>query len=343
MRFFSDVLLLNKLLAINLFFKGFKMTWIDIIFIAIILLFGVIGLWKGLLDSILGLVTSIVSIFISIWGSKSVAKFIRKIVDIDGIFYKMLGGWFGDQETKLVFGVPLTREKLSAFLTVAFSTIIIFILIRLAVWLLSSLFDSATESSSALSGLNRVFGFAFGVAKGLVINFVLLAAVTVVSRTGIAPSLENTVEKSGISNFFYKYTSSYVEDKLSGGKIQSIIEDMKIDKREEAGTNTIKIDKDHWQLETLFYEADAEHTFEMEKYGSYILYYNNKSESTAVILTDAKIDIKFFDAEATEIEANPFTLAEGEDSKIVTVKITYNLSAEKSYSLTFTYELVRST
>ena len=318
------------------------MTWIDIIFIALIILFAVIGLWKGLLDSILGLITSFASIFIAIWAAKPVAKFIRKIVDVDSLFYNLLEGFYKGSEVKTIFGVSLTREKLSAFLTVAACAVLVFILLRLTVWLISKLFDSATASSSTLSGLNRLFGLCFGVVKGLLINCVILAGVSVLANTGIAPNLKATVNDSKISNFFYKYTSNFVHEKLSGGKLQSIVDDMAIVEREDKVTAAIKIDEEHWQIKNEYFSANGEQQFNLDKYGSYILYYDVDGNKDAVVLTSSNISIDYYNEQNTKISQNEaFTLSEG-DSKSVKVKIIYYPTETNYYSLEFSFTLIKS-
>ena len=313
------------------------MTWIDIIFIALIIIFAIIGLWKGLLDSILGLITSFASVFIAIWLAKPVAKFIRKIVDVDSLFYKMLGGFYKDSETKSIFGVALTREKLSAFLTVVASAVLVFILLRLTVWLISKLFDSATASSSTLSGLNRLFGLCFGVVKGLLINFLILGGISILANTGIAPNLKTTINNSKITNFFYKYTSNFVQEKLSGGKLESIIDDMSIIEREEKITASIRIDETHWQFADSYTTNNGSSKFTADKAGSYILYYDEAGSETSVILTSSDITITFLN-ENNETELSPFALSGEETSKEITVKIIYQTN-EKTYTLTFNYTL----
>ena len=57
------------------------MNWIDIVFIAILVVFAIIGLWRGLFDSLLGLISSGVALAIAIFTAKPVAKFLNKIPD----------------------------------------------------------------------------------------------------------------------------------------------------------------------------------------------------------------------------------------------------------------------
>ncbi len=315
------------------------MSWFDIIFIAIVAIFAIIGLWKGLLDSILGLVTTLVSIVLSIWWAKPVAKFLRRIVDIDNIFFKMLKGAFAEKETIKVLGViSLTREKLSAFLTVALSAVIIFILIRLAVWVVSKLFDSATASNSALSGLNRVFGLVFGVAKGLVVCCAILAGLYVVGNTGLTKNLDAKLDNTKVVSFFYKYTGDYVTEKLNASKIQSIIDDMKIEKREDEIKDDVAKNSDAWFIKESYTTSDSDKsTFINDLNYSKINYYNSKSEKTEIQLNSESISIKYFPntegAEAVSLDS-VFSLKADETSKTIKIKITYTTS-DKDYKLEY--------
>ena len=73
------------------------MSWIDIIFIAILVIFAIIGVVKGLLESILSLVSTGVAFGLAIWIGKPAAKFLRSIVNVDGWFEKLLAKTF-DQD-----------------------------------------------------------------------------------------------------------------------------------------------------------------------------------------------------------------------------------------------------
>ena len=120
--------------------------WIDIVFIAIIIIFAIIGLVKGLFDSILSLCASVASIFLSFWASKPVAEFLNKLVDVNGFFRKFLENTLKVPET----GVGgHTLDQLASVCTIVLSMIIVFVLIKAAVWLLAKLFDSVSANSTA--------------------------------------------------------------------------------------------------------------------------------------------------------------------------------------------------
>ena len=67
---------------------------LDIIIIAIMLIFSIAGFAKGFLSSLLQLVGSVASLAIAVWLAKPLASFISSIADV--------AGWFGDKIAALL-------------------------------------------------------------------------------------------------------------------------------------------------------------------------------------------------------------------------------------------------
>ncbi len=198
------------------------MHWIDIVFIAVILIFAIVGLVKGLFDSILSLCASVASVFLSFWAGKPVAAFLNKIVDVNGFFVKGLTS-IGVTDTS----VPnYNLDQLATICTIALSMVVVFILIKVAVWLLAKLFDSATASSTAISGLNRLFGLVFGAVQGFAIVLVCLGVTSIVSMVGPLDAKINTfLEPSKLTRGTYNYVDEWVQDELSD-KIEEFVQDL---------------------------------------------------------------------------------------------------------------------
>lgn len=193
------------------------MGWVDIIFIAILVLFSVIGLCKGLFESLLSIFGTVLSLFIAIWVSKPVAAFLNKIVDVNGFFLNLLTKWNIIAEDGLVhmLGKTFSGKQAAEFCSIVLSVILVWLLIKLAVLLLAKLFDSATSNSSALSGLNRVFGLVFGLAKGFLISCIGFAIISGLNIFGITKGLVTEIqEKNKMSGFVYKYVNEFVANEL---------------------------------------------------------------------------------------------------------------------------------
>lgn len=198
------------------------MSWIDIIFIAILIIFAVIGIIKGLLESILSLVSTGVAFGLAIWIGKPAAKFLRSIVNVDGWFEKLLAK--STQDSISVVGINITREQLAKFLTVVLCVVVVFILIKLIVFLLAKLFDNALQNNSGFSGLNRVLGMLFGACRGIFLIACGLAICSIITWIpGVGSKVKTAIDNTKITSLVYKYVDNYVQDKISEEKLKEIV------------------------------------------------------------------------------------------------------------------------
>lgn len=186
------------------------MGWVDIVFICLIVIFAIIGIAKGLFESILGIFSSALSVVVAILVSKPVAAFINKMVNANKFFSDLLIKWkWISSEGATVFGKTYTAAQIGNACTIIVSILAVWLLIKLAIWLLSKLFDNATSGSSALSGLNRVLGLIFGAAKGFLIGCVGLGLASILSICGVK-GVKPLMEKNKMSNFIYGYVNEWV-------------------------------------------------------------------------------------------------------------------------------------
>lgn len=192
------------------------MGWIDIVFIALIVVFALIGLARGLFESILSIFSSALSIIVAILASKYVAAFLNNITNCNAFFAEKMVAWgWVPAEGATLFGKVFSPEQLATTLTIILSVVSVWLLIKLAIWLLSKLFDNVTASSNAISGLNRVLGMIFGAAKGFLLGCVALGLITVI--TVFVPNnsiVKEIQDKNKMTNFVYKYVSTWVGDTL---------------------------------------------------------------------------------------------------------------------------------
>lgn len=208
------------------------MGWVDIVFIALLVIFAIIGLAKGLFESILGIFSSVLSVAVAILVSKPVTSLINKVVDTNKFFSELLvkWGWIGE-EGATIFGKTYTVTQIGNACTTIVSIVAVWLLIKVAIWLLARLFDSATTSSSALSGLNRVLGLVFGAAKGFIIACIGLGLAAILNICGVS-GVGTLMEANTMSNFVYKYVNEWVAT-----TIEDRIDDV-LGKGELPGTET---------------------------------------------------------------------------------------------------------
>lgn len=196
------------------------MGWIDIVVIAIIAISAIIGLAKGLFESILSIFGTVLSLFIAIWASKPIGEFLNKLVSVDSLFARLLAEYVSTDGgvTISLFGLSNVPVADAAhFCTILATTILVFILIKLVIWLLAKLFDSATTNNSALSGLNRLLGLVFGAAKGalyVALGFIILSVVARMPILGSHITAEIHNGKNEISSFIYNKADDFVDQKL---------------------------------------------------------------------------------------------------------------------------------
>lgn len=212
------------------------MGWIDIIVIAFITISAIIGLAKGFFDSVLALFGTGLSIFIAIWASKPVTSLVSGIVDIPAAIKKLFinKGWAAIDAgtTNYVVEVDFLGNRkfaidvVSKFLTTVAIVIVLFVLLKLLIWILSKLFDSATQNSSALSGLNRLFGLFFGMAKGLAFVGIAFAIISIVGNFAFKEQINNPdgmFKNNKVSKFVYTYVDEWV-DKTVPKQIEKLFE-----------------------------------------------------------------------------------------------------------------------
>ena len=218
------------------------MFWLDIIFIVVIILFGLWGLKQGFLSSLISLVGIALSVVLAVWLAPYFAGFIDDIcggaisnmftdmmkdvvagfgvansplatdmqastiiegLNANGIIKTLLDVMLGS-ETITAGTVPLLwfATKLGGLITTLCGALVLFLLIRIALALLSKLFDKITESR-AINGLDRVLGFFFGVLKGLIFVAVAIAILNILC---VIPALNDFVtEWLNKSTYLNKY------------------------------------------------------------------------------------------------------------------------------------------
>ena len=90
----------------------------------------------------------------------------------------------------------------------------LYILIRIAVGILSRIFDAITKNS-AIGGLDRLLGLAFGAIKGAAIIAVLMGLVIAISLIpGINTVLDSYIKDSQIGEPIFNYILDFVTSQL---------------------------------------------------------------------------------------------------------------------------------
>ena len=222
------------------------MSVLDIIVIAILALFAIIGFIKGFLNSILSLFGNLASLAIAIVIVKPCTRFFNSIfhlVDwLGGLIIKGIAGILPDLtatqmsatdvishlnnsqgligrltalfvDKNLTYGAgasdlsAVLSNNMGQFAATVFTVIIMFILIRIGVLILSRIFDAITKKR-ALSGLDRLLGLVIGFVKGAVILTCILSVMYTISP--LIPQIDVWIQESSFTNWLYGYVNQLI-------------------------------------------------------------------------------------------------------------------------------------
>lgn len=194
-------------------------TWIDLAIVAIIVIFAIVGIYKGFIEYLLKFVGSIGAILIAFFGAKPLASFLDGIFNFAGSLGNVCLNWFGNSVPQEMMNEVLNETSKTAFiekisqdgLTVSesfiksiiesanvdagktfaevissgmgiiFASILAGIVIFLIVKFVIFLLSKLFESkeSVSMSGANRALGMVVGIAKGALIVVVLYTILTI--------------------------------------------------------------------------------------------------------------------------------------------------------------------
>lgn len=223
------------------------MSVLDIIVICILAIFAIAGFVKGFLNTLLSLFGNLASLSIAIVIVKPCARFLDKIFGIvkwlgnmivnglsgiipdltestmtsDEVISYMgnnrgligrFASLFVDKGTTYGAGAEsdLTQvltNNMGNFAATIFTVIVLFILIRIAVFILSKIFDAITKKR-ALSGLDRLLGLLLGLIKGAVVITSVLTIMYTIAP--IFPSIDTWITNSSFTNWLYGYVNQLI-------------------------------------------------------------------------------------------------------------------------------------
>ena len=197
---------------------------IDGVLILLLVVSIIIGISKGLIDSILSLVGTGIALLASVFLSKHVANLINKIFNFEDFILNHLDG--AEEGSMKIFGViELSNVEVSKFGVWIASVVILFIIIKLAIYIIGKMFEAVIKSSPTVSGINRVLGMIFGAIKGGVMVLITLALCTLLCQLPfIGNTVYDAIQDTTITKGIYNVVEDFVEDNLTQEKIEDIID-----------------------------------------------------------------------------------------------------------------------
>ena len=216
------------------------MPWVDIAVVIIMVIIAIIGISKGFLKSLIGLFGTLVTLALAVWLAKPVGDLINSWWGLNEVFAGLIeptiaGAFDVSSATEFnafgmllaaIFGAPVSfpvpaeyitgiAEQLGTLLSTVASAVVLFIIIKIIVWLLSRLFDAITKNR-VVNGLDRLLGFVFGLLKGALFVAIVFGVLSVVcaSVSVVADWFLPLLESSPISKWAYGYVAEFVNNIL---------------------------------------------------------------------------------------------------------------------------------
>jgi uncharacterized membrane protein required for colicin V production len=197
---------------------------IDVVLIAIIVICAIIGIVKGLFDSILGLIGTGIALGVAVFTAKYLSNTLNSIINIEQWVLDKLDA---SGESVKFFGgkIEYSNVEVAKFAVWIITVIVIFLVIKLAILILSKIFESVVQNSPTVSGINRVLGMIFGALKGGVTVAIILALCSLLSQVPfIGSTITDKIGETKVTNTVYKYVDDFVETQLTKEKIDDIID-----------------------------------------------------------------------------------------------------------------------
>ena len=127
---------------------------IDGALILILVISIIIGISKGLIDSILSLISTGIAIVASVFLSKHVANLFNKLFNFEDFVLKHLDG--AETGSMKIFGViELSNVEVAKFAAWIATVVILFVLIKLTIYIIGKMFEDGSIFSLA-SVLERI-------------------------------------------------------------------------------------------------------------------------------------------------------------------------------------------
>ena len=242
------------------------------LWLAALVAFGIIGLIKGFLNTLLSLFGNLASVGVAVLCAKPVAKFLdnvfglvsklgdkiagtingvtpfmsdpsrtsltgeqlRNVMPNNSLYDRALRLFVEDGRTfQLVEDTAEARQALDqdivnyiggrvgAVLAIVIAAVVMFILLRIALLLLSRLFN-ALSKNKAVSGLDKTLGLVFGLLKGAIIISLVLGIFYLVANE----TVNGWIEGSTVTKWVYNYICQFIEWAVTKFSLPKVITDL---------------------------------------------------------------------------------------------------------------------
>ena len=235
------------------------MAIIDIVIITVLVIFGIVGMVKGFLNTIISLFGNLASLAIAIFTAKPVSSFLDKTFGIvsklaskiapsfsaiapfpegseatltgadlktylstDGLtFQERLISMFINDETVFTSNAEIVEYISGTIAGIAAMVIsaVVMFILIRIAILLLAKLFDALTKNKAIGGLDRVVGLLFGLLKGALLVFVVLSVFYLIANTTVDGWIQNSV----VTKWLYQYVCQIVDSIVSKFNLPDII------------------------------------------------------------------------------------------------------------------------
>ena len=250
---------------------------LEVVLAIILLVFTLKGFVSGFIDAILKLVSTVGALAVAIFCARPVTNFLDPIIHIGSWFSglgaklcsgdafnevvsseevraRVLDAINGSENmgfiksflTNVVNGIDLTKNvtaldavsaSIGMILGVVLTGVLLFLGVKLIVFLLGKLFDSVDDKRGGKSGLDRFLGSLLGLAKGMVIVVIVFIIGTFLSyaKLPVPQIMNNTV----VAKHGYNIVAEKVEEVIDEIDFNALIDKLlKNGKTDDSGEST---------------------------------------------------------------------------------------------------------
>ena len=217
---------------------------VDAILVVIILICVIVGIAKGFFDSLLSLIGTGLSLVASVFLAKYVANFINKIFNFEEFVLEKLDGATAEGGAVKFFSIELSNVEIAKFCVWICAVVVLFLAVKLVIFILSKIFEAVVTSSQTISGINRVLGMIFGLVKGCVTVIAILALCSLLAQVPvIGDPVYDAIQSSTVTSKVFDYVDEFCEKNLTEEKVDELIDRIVSQNKENSETEEASPEK----------------------------------------------------------------------------------------------------
>lgn len=174
---------------------------LDILLVIILVLFALNGRRRGLILSVLSIISYVISLIVARTFTPQITEFIISNTGLDTWMDNLLGG-----QIRNSVGFNISTTMMTGFATKAIiSMVCFFIIFTLSSMIMFRIirFINRAGRLPIIGGINRLGGLIFGAVKGVLLSFVILAVASLIINTGNV-KLAQSIDKTVVLDIMYK-------------------------------------------------------------------------------------------------------------------------------------------